>query len=58
MVFETFILKQLVEGFEPFRLKFEYLFNSYYNVGKPFPRAERGYLSRPTAEQALPSLCG
>lgn len=50
--FETFILKQLVKGFEPFHPKFEYLFNSYYNgVGKPFPRAERGYLSRPTVAE-------
>jgi len=50
--FETFILKQRVPAYEPFHESFETLFNSYYNgVGRPFPRAQRGYLSRPTVEQ-------
>jgi ergothioneine biosynthesis protein EgtB len=50
--FETFILKQRVPAYEPFHETFETLFNSYYNgVGRPFPRAQRGYLSRPTVEQ-------
>jgi len=50
--FETFLLKQRLPRYEPFHPEYETLFNSYYNgVGRPFPRARRGYLSRPTVEQ-------
>jgi ergothioneine biosynthesis protein EgtB len=50
--FETFILKPNVAGYEPFHPQFEYLFNSYYNgVGTPYPRAQRGFLSRPTVAE-------
>lgn len=50
--FETFILKQYLEGYRPFHPQFEYLFNSYYNgVGEPYPRAARGHLSRPTVAE-------
>ena len=50
--FETFILKPFHTGYVSFNDKFEYLFNSYYNgVGEPFPRASRGFLSRPTVAQ-------
>ena len=47
--FETFVLKPHVDDYQPANAAFEYLFNSYYNtVGKQFPRAQRGFLSRPT----------
>ena len=47
--FETFLLKAFVPGYQAFHPAFEYLFNSYYNgVGEPFPRPQRGALSRPT----------
>lgn len=47
--FETFVLKPHVTDYRPANAAFEYLFNSYYNtVGKQFPRAQRGFLSRPT----------
>lgn len=50
--FETFVLKEFVAGYRPFNDQFEYLFNSYYNgVGTPYPRAKRGFLSRPTVEE-------
>lgn len=47
--FETFVLKAIDPNHQPFEPAFETLFNSYYNtVGKPFPRAQRGLLSRPS----------
>jgi len=50
--FETFILKERLVGYRVFNEHFEYLFNSYYNgIGTPFPRAKRGFLSRPTVEE-------
>ena len=37
-----------------FHPAFEHLFNSYYNgVGQPFPRTERGNLSRPTVGEIM-----
>lgn len=52
--FETFILKPYVPGYKVFNSAYEVLFNSYYNgVGTPFPRAERGRLSRPTVAEVL-----
>jgi ergothioneine biosynthesis protein EgtB len=52
--FETFLLKPYLRGYRPFHEQFEYLFNSYYNgVGRPFPRARRGALSRPTVAEVL-----
>lgn len=52
--FETFILKACLDGYSPFHDSFEYLFNSYYNgVGTPYPRARRGFLSRPTVAEVL-----
>ncbi|MBI3786375.1 MAG: ergothioneine biosynthesis protein EgtB [Deltaproteobacteria bacterium] len=48
--FETFVLKPR-EGYRPFHPLFEMLFNSYYNsIGEPFPRPQRGLLTRPTVE--------
>ena len=50
--FETFLLKAFVAGYRPFHPAFERLFNSYYNgVGEPFPRPQRGTLSRPTVAE-------
>jgi len=45
--FETFVLSQR-DDYRIFDPQFNYLFNSYYNqIGKQFPRAERGLVSRP-----------
>ncbi len=50
--FETFVLKPHLPGYRVFSPQFEYLLNSYYNtVGPQFPRAHRGYLSRPTVKE-------
>lgn len=50
--FETFVLKELLPDYKPFHALFEHLFNSYYNgVGRPFPRPNRGDLSRPTVKE-------
>jgi len=50
--FETFLLKPCLPGYTVFHPDYESLFNSYYNgVGQPFPRAERGRLSRPTVAE-------
>ena len=52
--FETFILQPFASGYEPLHPDYERLFNSYYNtIGQPFPRAQRGLLSRPTLSQVL-----
>ena len=52
--FETFLLKSFSKGYKAFHPDYAHLFNSYYNgIGKPFPRAERGNLSRPTVEQVM-----
>lgn len=51
--FETFLLKEL-PNYKPFDVRFEYLFNSYYNtVGEQFPRHRRGQVSRPTLQETL-----
>ena len=50
--FETFLLQPHLEGYEPFNSEFAHLFNSYYeSVGSRHPRAERGLLSRPSADE-------
>ncbi len=52
--FETFLLKPYLPGYAVFHPRYEFLFNSYYNgVGQPFPRAERGRLSRPTVAEIM-----
>ncbi len=52
--FETFLLKPMLDGYVEFHDRFEYLFNSYYNgVGRPYPRPERGNLSRPTVAEVI-----
>jgi ergothioneine biosynthesis protein EgtB len=50
--FETFVLLPFCPSYRPFHPAFEHLFNSYYNgVGRPYPRARRGLLSRPTVDE-------
>lgn len=50
--FETFLLKPYLPGYGAFHPQFEHLFNSYYEtIGSPFPRPQRGLLSRPTTEE-------
>jgi len=52
--FERFVLKPHVPGYTEFHSMYERLFNSYYNaVCEPFPRADRGHLSRPTVNDTL-----
>jgi len=47
--FETFILEPFSRNFRPWHPQYRELFNSYYQqVGAMHPRAERGFLSRPT----------
>ncbi|TAL63006.1 MAG: ergothioneine biosynthesis protein EgtB [Legionella sp.] len=48
--FETFILTPyLTQTYKVFHPAFAYLFNSYYQeMGKPYPRPQRGLLSRPS----------
>lgn len=47
--FETFLLQPFARGYRAFNPRYHYLFNSYYEtVGSPFPRPQRGLLSRPT----------
>jgi len=49
--FERMILAQL-DGYQPFDDDYDRLFNSYYlAAGKPFARAARGLLSRPSVEE-------
>lgn len=47
--FETFVLRSCALHYQPFHPDFDALFNSYYyQVGTPYPRHQRGLLSRPT----------
>jgi len=48
--FETFLLPHL-PGYVPFDPSFPYIFNSYYeSLGSRHPRAQRGLISRPSAD--------
>jgi ergothioneine biosynthesis protein EgtB len=50
--FEHFVLGYFKQDYEPFHPGYGFLFNSYYEtVGKFFPRAQRGLLTRPTVDQ-------
>lgn len=50
--FETFLLIPFCPAYQPFHPAYDYLFNSYYLThGQPFPRPQRGLLSRPTVAE-------
>ena len=50
--FETFVLAQFDDGYQPFDPAFGYLFNSYYEtVGARHPRPQRGLISRPSVSE-------
>src|SRR5436189_387102 len=50
--FETFLLRPFLAGYRVFDSRYDHLFNSYYQtVGSPYPRAQRGLLSRPTVDE-------
>jgi ergothioneine biosynthesis protein EgtB len=50
--FERFILKSFDSTYKPLNKIYDYLFNSYYiTMGKPWTRAKRGAISRPTVEE-------
>ena len=52
--FERFFLSAADGAYRPFHPDYEKLFNSYYEtVGTPFPRSQRGLLSRPTVDEVL-----
>ncbi len=52
--FETFVLSRWEPDYRPLSADYQFLFNSYYNsVGEPFPRAQRGLLTRPTVAQVF-----
>ncbi len=52
--FETFLLKPHLPGYRPLNDAYDHLFNSYYQqIGSPFPRPQRGLLSRPTVDEVL-----
>jgi ergothioneine biosynthesis protein EgtB len=50
--FETFILRDHVEGYRPFDERFAFLFNSYYEAEGPrHARPRRGMISRPSLDE-------
>jgi len=52
--FETFILMAANKKYQPYDVLYQYLFNSYYQgAGIPYPRHQRGILSRPTVIAVL-----
>jgi ergothioneine biosynthesis protein EgtB len=52
--FENFVLVPYLDGYRIFDEDFNFCFNSYYEaLGPRHPRAKRGLLTRPSAEQVL-----
>lgn len=52
--FETFLLDAYMDGYQPFRPGFEYLFNSYYyTVGRMHERQQRGLITRPSLAEVV-----
>jgi ergothioneine biosynthesis protein EgtB len=50
--FETFLLREYVDGYRVFHDAFPYMFNSYYiSAGERHPRPRRGVLSRPSTDK-------
>ncbi|MDX1531794.1 MAG: ergothioneine biosynthesis protein EgtB [Rhodothermales bacterium] len=51
---ETFVLREYLDGYALYDERYPYLFNSYYvQAGERHCRAQRGYLSRPTVEEVF-----
>jgi ergothioneine biosynthesis protein EgtB len=52
--FETFVLERFMRGYVPLNPAYRVLFNSYYvGVGQRHPRAQRGLITRPSAQEIL-----
>lgn len=52
--FESLVLEPHCPGYQPFDPAYRALWNSYYqSVGKPFPRTQRGLLTRPAMAEVL-----
>ncbi|WP_394837110.1 ergothioneine biosynthesis protein EgtB [Pendulispora rubella] len=52
--FETFVLARALPNREPYDARYGLLFNSYYEaLGERTPRAQRGFLSRPTLKEIV-----
>ncbi len=50
--FETFVLEEFVDKYQPLNQTYKYLFNSYYvQAGERHCRDRRGYISRPTVDE-------
>ena len=49
--FEAFILIPHLPNYQAFHPKFDYIFNSYYEIGERVASSQRGTLSRPTVEE-------
>ena len=52
--FETFLLSEHVDGYEPYDPDWAFLFNSYYEShGERNARFNRGMISRPSLDEVL-----
>jgi ergothioneine biosynthesis protein EgtB len=52
--FETFVLQPAVPGYRALSAAYHHLFNSYYqSMGTPYPRPQRGLLSRPSLDEVV-----
>jgi len=53
-LFETLVLARNMPGYTVFDADYDGLFNSYYqSLGTPFPREQRGLLTRPTVHDIM-----
>lgn len=52
--FETFVLEDYFENYQPVNSQYAYLFNSYYlQTGEPHCRDKRGNITRPTVKKVF-----
>lgn len=52
--FENFVLKRIKKNYEPFRVEYGFLFNSYYRaLGSYLTKNKRSVLSRPTVVEIM-----
>ena len=50
--FETFLLKDFLDGYVEYHQSFNFLFNSYYNaIGNRIARMDRGLMTRPSVDE-------